>query len=141
MLLISVLFLFSLLTIFFPLMAILGLIEELKFTVKSQKFKGRVVDFERVRNQGWVTYAPVVDWVGPDGKTRRVQCGDPFAKPQYEIGQQIIVLLGPYKKDLRVRIKSFREQFLIPFCFLLFSLVALGIYAFCLITYVFPQYP
>ncbi len=139
MILITAVFLLSLVAIAFPLIAILALIEELKFTLKSKEFKGRVVDFEKVRGvTGVLTYAPVVDWIGPDGKSRRVRCGDFFSSPRYATGQSVVVLCGPYKKDLRVRVKSFREQFLDPICILLFSLVALGVYIFVLIKHALP---
>ena len=131
-------FILSFVAIGFPVVMILGLFHEFKFTAKATGFKGQVIDFERVRVRGWMTYAPVVDWIGPDGKTRRTRCGDRSTKPRYEIGQRVIVLCGLYKKDLRVRIKSFREQFFVPICFLVFGLIGLGLYTFVLIKNLFP---
>ncbi len=98
-----------------------SIFSEIRFGSKAQRFSGNIVDFESIRGSGNRMHAPVVEWIGPDGKKRRFRGADWYAWRRYVIGEEVAVLCGFDKEQLRVCLDSFAERFGFPFLLLAFT--------------------
>ncbi|MCK6539721.1 MAG: DUF3592 domain-containing protein [Anaerolineales bacterium] len=82
-------------------------------TSREESAPGRVVEIierrEYVNEQDRIVeeyYYPVVEFVASDGRHRSVQMNEGSSSPQYETGEEVVVLYDP-KRPLDARIKSF----------------------------------
>ncbi|MEL6531042.1 MAG: DUF3592 domain-containing protein [Pseudomonadota bacterium] len=91
----------SILGICFTLFAAYTLFAERALESRSEIVRGTVVDLTAKDLTGQAAgYAPVVEWSGPDGETRRITGTVASNPPAYNNGQQVIVRYDPNNPEM-----------------------------------------